>query len=131
MNGSDGSLILDTELDNSGFEKGTDKMLKAVENLTAEVKHFGTEISKSLQLAVNMLTGIGSTTDAIFEDIGQRSQQAANSQIQFVQATNQARQAVSGMAAAANNYDTALAKTQQKIDAQKAKLADYTHTHYL
>ena len=125
MNGSDGSLILDTELDNSGFEKGTDKMLKAVENLTAEVKHFGTEISKSLQLAVNMLTGIGSTTDAIFEDIGQRSQQAANSQIQFVQATNQARQAVSGMAAAANNYDTALAKTQQKIDAQKAKLADY------
>lgn len=125
MNGSDGSLILDTELDNSGFEKGTDKMLKAVENLTAEVKHFGTEISKSLQLAVNMLTGIGSTTDAIFEDIGQRSQQAANSQIQFVQATNQARQAVSGVAAAANNYDTALAKTQQKIDAQKAKLADY------
>ena len=125
MNGSDGSLIIDTELDNSGFDKGTDKLLKAIGDLSAEVKRFGTEVQKSFSSAISLLRGISSTTDAIFENMGQQAQQATAAQMQFVQATGQARQAVSGLADAESSYDAAMAKVQKKIDAQKAKLSEY------
>ena len=124
-NSSDGSIVIDTELDYQGFEQGTEKLLKAIGDLTSEIKRIGTDVSKSLSVVVSTLTGISSTTDAIFEDIGQRAEQAATAQIQFVQATSQAREAVAGMATAASGYDAALAKTQKKIDAQKAKMAEY------
>ena len=33
-NNSDGSIVIDTELDNSGFEKGSKELLSAVKSLT-------------------------------------------------------------------------------------------------
>ena len=44
---NDGSLIFDTELDESGFEKGTNKLLSMIKSLTDEVHMMGDNMMSS------------------------------------------------------------------------------------
>lgn len=121
----DGAIVIDTELDREGFERGAEKMLSALKELSAELKGFGGSVSKSMDTAIATLRAIGQTTDAIYERLGGRATQAADANIRFASSMNEARDSVSGAAEAAGAYDSALAKAQQKIDAQKAKLSEY------
>ena len=121
----DGSIIIDTELDREGFERGAEKMLSALKELSAELKGFGGSVSKSMDTAIATLRAIGQTTDAIYERLGGGATQAADANSRFASSMNEARDSVSGAAEAAGAYDGALAKAQQKIDAQKAKLSEY------
>ena len=121
----DGSIVIDTELDREGFEQGAEKMLSALKELTANIKGFGASMGKSMETAIATLRAIGQTTDAIYERLGGGATQAADANSRFASSMNEARDSVSGAAEAAGAYDSALAKTQQKIDAQKAKLSEY------
>ena len=40
-NGSDGSITIDTRLDNKGFEKGSQELLNAIRSLTQEINQLG------------------------------------------------------------------------------------------
>lgn len=121
----DGSIVIDTELDREGFEQGAEKMLSALKELTADIKGFGASMGKSMETAIATLRAIGQTTDAIYERLGGGATQAADANSRFASSMNEARDSVSGAAEAAGAYDSALAKAQQKIDAQKAKLSEY------
>lgn len=121
----DGAIVIDTELDREGFERGAEKMLSALKELSAELKGFGGSVSKSMDTAIATLRAIGQTTDAIYERLGGGATQAAEANNRFASSMNEARDSVSGAAEAAGAYDSALAKAQQKIDAQKAKLSEY------
>ena len=46
-NNADGTLILDTELDNSGFEKGSAKLLSAIDGLSTQIEKFGAAMEKA------------------------------------------------------------------------------------
>lgn len=45
--GSDGSIIIDTSLDDTGFERGSDKMLKSIQGLTKDINRLGSDVAKS------------------------------------------------------------------------------------
>lgn len=149
-NGSDGSLVFDTELDNEGFEKGSDKLLSAVDSLTKQVTTLGAEmksaftgitsILQSLAAAGNNAASKTSTSAQQAEQASQAAQQTAQTQVkaaeQSAQAQSQAAQktaqahektAESTRAAttATKNYDKELSKLEKKIATAKAGLADY------
>ena len=149
-NGSDGSLVFDTELDNEGFEKGSDKLLSAVDSLTKQVTTLGAEmksaftgitsILQSLAAAGNNAASKTSTSAQQAERASQAAQQTAQAQVkaaeQSAQAQSQAAQktaqahektAESTRAAttATKNYDKELSKLEKKIATAKAGLADY------
>ena len=48
IRGSDGSIILTTEVDTSGMEKGTANIKNATERTNKSVKNLGLELSRAL-----------------------------------------------------------------------------------
>lgn len=121
----DGSIVIDTEIDREGFEQGAEKLYSAIKNLCGEIKSFGATMGKSMTAAVEAIRGLSQNTEAIYEKLGAGATQATDANARFVSSMNDARQSVSGAARAASAYDSALAKTQKQIDAQKAKLSEY------
>jgi len=149
-NGYDGSIVINTELDNDGFEKGSDKLLSAVTDVAKQVNTLGAEmktafsgitsILQSMAAAANKAaanTG-GSTEQATrAAEASQRSSQAqaqaakqsAKTQTQAAQHTAQAHnktaESTKAATAATQNFDKELGKLQKKIATAKAGLSDY------
>lgn len=121
----DGSIVIDTELDYKGFEQGSEKLLSAIKNLSSEIRSFGVTMGKSLDAATAAIRGLSQITEAVYERLGTGATQAADANTRFASTMDAARQSVSGAARAAGVYDSALAKAQKQIDAQKAKLSEY------
>lgn len=149
-NGYDGSIVINTELDNDGFEKDSDKLLSAMTDVAKQVNTLGAEmktafsgitsILQSMAAAANKAaanTG-GSTEQATrAAEASQRSSQAqaqaakqsAQTQTQAAQQTAQAHnktaESTKAATAATQNYDKELGKLQKKIATAKAGLSDY------
>lgn len=147
---SDGSIVIDTELDNDGFEKGADKLISSVDGLTRRMEAFGSEmrqafagISSLLQNLTSATRGAGASTNTGAQQATQAAgaaQQAAQAQAQAAQqsakaqtkaaqqtaqAYNQTASATQNATAATQNFDKELGKLQKKIATAKANLADY------
>lgn len=45
---SDGSIVIDTELDQSGFEAGSKELLQAIQSLTSEIKQLNAQFGSAL-----------------------------------------------------------------------------------
>ncbi len=73
--GSDGSIIIDTQLDNEGFQRGSDKLLSAIKDLINAVDNLSDNMMSSFQQIIPMLQSIASA----FEQSGQAAQQAFGS----------------------------------------------------
>lgn len=67
MANSDGSVIIDTELDNSGFERNADKLLYSIKELVSSVRTIGTSIEKAVQTSLPLLQRM---TDMLSEAYG-------------------------------------------------------------
>lgn len=129
-NGSDGSIIIDTELDNDGFEKGSDKLLKAVQDLAGAVDNLGDNMMGSfsriiplLQTIAGSATNVNSTisdTATQAADAGERAAQAerdvAGAARQAQQAADQQGQSMSGMASEASTAQTNAAALSREIE---------------
>ena len=105
---ADGSVIIDTALDNSGVETGARDVEKRIGALTSTVNRIGNSLSK--------------TFSGLFKGIGAAAQQSTSG------VTDTARQATQAQAAAAKasaEYDKQLSSLQKQIDAAKGKLSDY------
>ena len=149
-NGSDGSLVFDTELDNEGFEKGSDKLLSAVNSLTKQVTTLGAEmksaftgitsILQSLAAAGNNAASKTSASAQQAEQASQTAQQTAQTQVKAAEQSAQAQshaaqktaqahektaESTRAATTATKNYDKELSKLEKKIATAKAGLADY------
>ena len=149
---SDGSLVFDTELDNTNFDKGAKKLLAAVEDLTGAVDNLGDNMMHSFQTVIPLLQNIAGSASQIYDRMAAGGQQAAAANQQVTDSSQQAQNAgnatqamqqqataAKGVSEAIGNaqkgtsaagqsmdaYETKIAKTQAKIDVLKAKLADY------
>lgn len=71
---SDGSIIIDTSLDNSGFDKGSDELLAAIRSLTAEINHLGKTILSSFSGYNQALQGVSQGTSQVQADAQEASQ---------------------------------------------------------
>lgn len=80
---NDGSLIFDTELDESGFEKGTNKLLSMIKSLTDEVHMMGDNMMSSFNKVIPLLQSVANSAATISESLTGTATQttAANEQI--------------------------------------------------
>ena len=121
----DGSIVINTELDNSGFDKGSDKLLGAVKELTAKNDTIGESVKGSLAGAVEILSNIAEGTAAIYKKLSGGVSQATDANTQFASAMGETKERVSQSAQAVDSYDRALAKVQKQIETAEGKLAGY------
>lgn len=109
---ADGSIVIDTELDNEGFERGSDKLLKAVEDLTGAVDNLGDNMMRSFQQVIPLLQNISGTTSQVYSSM----QGAAT---QTTQATEQ-------LAQAEQNVNSAVNQTAQAVQSQGQAVSNFT-----
>jgi len=151
--GEDGSLVFDTQLDQTGFVKGSQKILDAIKDLASAVDTMGDNMMRSFGQIVPLLQSVAASAASINERLAGSATQAADANAQVVSseeqvaqavqtatnAINQQNQATQNMTAGtqaaqsaentatqmAGSYDKAMARIQKQIDSLKAKLADY------
>ncbi|NCB52843.1 MAG: hypothetical protein EOM54_13365, partial [Clostridia bacterium] len=75
-NGADGSIIIDTSLDNTGFAKGSDKLDSAVKGLTNSVNAMGKDMGKSIESVAPTLRAVGEASQQAAQSLTQADQQA-------------------------------------------------------
>lgn len=95
-NNSDGSITIDTELDNDGFEKGSKKLLSAIEDLTGAVDNLGDNMMRSFQQVIPLLQSIANSASSTYQLMASEGQQVADTNDRIVasqQAVNSAAQA--------------------------------------
>ena len=147
---SDGSIVIDTSLDNDGFEKGADKLLDSVNGLTQRIESFGSEMRQAFSGITTLLRDLTSATRGAGSsaDTGaQQATQAANAAQQSAQAqaaaaqqsakaqTQAAQKVVQAQGSASNSikyttrdiekFDKQLSRLENKIELAKVALADY------
>ncbi len=61
---SDGSIIIDTGLDNSGFEKGSAKMEQSIKGVTQAINKTGQAAASSMQPLISSLDQVGKSINA-------------------------------------------------------------------
>lgn len=64
---ADGSLIFDTKVDTTGFEKGNDSLLKAVERLTAAIENLSTRMDHSFSSSGSSAASMAREVDNVSE----------------------------------------------------------------
>ena len=64
-NGSDGSIVIDTELDTSGFDAGSRQMLAAAGRLTQQVTAQGRTLQQNLSAIMRSASSLGNALGRI------------------------------------------------------------------
>lgn len=135
---ADGSLTINTELDNTGFEKGSDKLLNAVKDLTSAVDNLGDNMMRSFQTIVPLLQTISGTVTQIYGAVNAAGQQAAatNEKVvateqQIADTANQTAEAVRQQTGATNGLASAgqqAAGVNEKVTQTEQVVTEATKT---
>lgn len=133
---ADGSIVIDTELDNEGFERGSDKLLKAVEDLTGAVDNLGDNMMRSFQQVIPLLQNISGITSQVYssmqgaatqttqatEQLAQAEQNVNNAVNQTAQAVQSQGQAVSNFTANAGQATTSVSSLEKEVNSLSANM---------
>ena len=129
---ADGSLVIDTSLDRSGFEKGSEKMIASMNSLAHRVEVVGAEMKQALLGIAPILQSIAAAAQQSASGVNtgaqtatRAAQQTAAAQQATTAAVGQAAAATDQAAKAASAYDKELDKLQKQIDTAKNKLTGY------
>ena len=128
---SDGSVIIDTELDNSGFDKGSQKLLDAVKDLTGAVDNLGDNMMRSFQTIIPVLQSIGAAVSQTHSDIASSADEVVSAEQGVTDAAKKTASSMAeqqeaiqssteGMASSIDN--TASAMEQQNNAAESASM---------
>lgn len=128
---ADGSIVIDTELDNEGFKKGSEKLLNAVKDLTNAVDNLGDNMMNSFGKITPLLSSIAASAASVNAKIADTATQAAQSNEQIVdteqrvtQAVQQATQAVQQQANSESQTAAAVQQTTQAVQQQTSGIVD-------
>lgn len=130
-NNSDGSITIDTELDNSGFEKGSDKLLGAVKDLTSAVDTLGDNMMRSFSQVIPLLSNISGSVSAVNDKMTETATQTADANDRVIeserqvsqvaqeaaQAVNQQGQSVGALASGAASAQTSISSLEREVNA--------------
>lgn len=94
----DGSVVINTELDNSGFEKGSDKLLSALKDLTGAVDNLGDNMMSSFERLTPLLQEIGKNTSQIYKSMTSGSDAAVSANEKIAESFQDVSQAARGVA---------------------------------
>ena len=120
---SDGSLVFDTELDNTNFDKGAKKLLAAVEDLTGAVDNLGDNMMHSFQTVIPLLQNIAGSASQIYDRMAAGGQQAAAANQQVTDSSQQAAAAVQQTAQAVQNQGQAVDSLGRQTNSLQQQVA--------
>ena len=119
-NGADGSIRIDTELDNSGFEQGSDKLINALNSLKESVDSIGETLSDGLNSVIKSLQALSSQANTTNQQVTQSGQEAVATNEQIAQSANDAAEATQAMGNAPKNvpatYNSIMRSAQSLYD---------------
>lgn len=104
----DGSLVFDTELDNTGFEKGSDKLLSAIKDLTNAVDNMGDNMMHSFQAVIPLLKSISGSAEQTNNAIAESNERAAAASERMTAAEQAMASAFSAVTSAARQQTSAV-----------------------
>lgn len=127
---ADGSIVIDTELDNEGFESGSDRLLRAIEELTDAVDILGDNMMRSFGEVIPLLQNIANTTSQVYgsmqsgatqtqqsvDQIAQAERNVNNAVDQTSQAIQQQGQAVSGFSAQTDQTSSSVSSLEREVN---------------
>lgn len=133
---ADGSIVIDTELDNSGFKAGEGKLLSAINSLVNKIDNIGESIKQSFSGMVPVLQGIARNTEGIYSLMASNGQQAAETnrevtatQAEMAQTTAQATQqvqqqgqAISGLASQSGSAVSSVSGLEREVNSLSANM---------
>ena len=125
----DGSVVINTELDNSGFEKGSDKLLSALKDLTGAVDNLGDSMMSSFERLTPLLQEIGKNTSQIYKSMTTGSDAAVSANEKIAESFQDVSQAAQGVAADIGKENiprelSAAEKAASSLSGQIDKLAE-------
>ena len=118
---SDGSITIDTKLDNSGFSKGSEELRHAVKSLTDQVNATGGKIQNAFKF------DFGQPKQAV--NSFSRAIKQVNDEIQSLGELGQ--QALEGDADALARFRTESGETLSKLEEMKAELEKFGSTEFM
>ena len=133
---ADGSIVIDTELDNSGFKAGEGKLLSAINSLVNKIDNIGESVKQSFSGMVPVLQGIARNTEGIYSLMASNGQQAAEAnrevtatQAEMAQTTAQATQqvqqqgqAISGLASQSGSAVSSVSGLEREVNSLSANM---------
>lgn len=133
---ADGSIVIDTELDNSGFKAGEGKLLSAINSLVNKIDNIGESVKQSFSGMVPVLQGIARNTEGIYSLMASNGQQAAEAnreitatQAEMAQTTAQATQqvqrqgqAISGLASQSGSAVSSVSSLEREVNSLSANM---------
>lgn len=117
----DGSLTFDTELDSKGFEKGSDKLFKAVEDLADALDIVGDKMMSSFQEITPILKSIGESTAGIYAAISGNAAKVVSANDEVSESAERAEASVQGMGSAAQGAMRSAASSTSRITGNVSK----------
>ena len=125
-NNTDGSIIIDTELDNDGFEKGSGKLLNAVRDLTNAVDNLGDNMMQSFGQITPLLSSIAGSVSQITGAMKSEATQvtAANDEIVSSEqrVASSAQQAAGAISAGNSTAQTSTSSLERQINSINSSL---------
>lgn len=120
--GSDGSIIIDTELDSSGFDKGSDRFLKSIQDLAGAVDTLGDNMMQSFGAMLPVLQEVATNTSNIYAAMTGEGAQAAETVERVAEAEQTAAQGAQNMAEGARTAGEAVSSSMGAAGQSASKL---------
>ena len=117
---SDGSITIDTKLDNSGFSKGSEDLKRAVESVTKHVNETGSRIKEAFKFDFGQPKQAANTF--------QRALKQVNSEINSM--GDIGRKAIEGDEAALAQFETKSNETLSRIEEMRSELDRFGKTQF-
>lgn len=109
----DGSVKIDTALDNSGFDKGSKELEKAIRELCAEIKNMGATLKTAFDGYTKAIQTVVSSTVGMQTGMSDTNAQAT-----------QLQSAIQGVRTAADQMKTSMASNTSQIQAMQNSIEE-------
>lgn len=124
MANSDGSIIIDTELDNSGFDKGSKELLDNVKALVSSVRSIGTSIEKAVQTSLPLLQRMTDMLSEAYGSVESSGEKVAASNERMATSEQRAAQSVSQVSDALQDQAHSLSSVSIKAKTLDTGVSD-------
>lgn len=88
---ADGSIIIDTEIDDTGFVRGSDKLRNAVRSLVGSINNIGETVKSTFSRAAPNIANLGKTVQQTTSEISDAGRKADAAGTQMANALNSAQ----------------------------------------
>lgn len=132
MANADGSIVIDTRLDNSGFQSGSNKMKSAISGLQSTVDEFGRQTQQSVSSIAPALQNAASSAKEFSSSLSESQFQKSTSQMesaceslnQKILALKQRAEQGFSSEAQAQKWQSDFAKVQQEAQNLQSKIQE-------